>query len=118
MPEISEDGLTYTIKMKEGTKWSDGKPVKASDFVFAWKRAVPTQGYYTQFIWQYIDGTSHMVKDKKTGAEVDTPYTTMDELKDFGSKSAVSPPTATLKSAWFPPPQPVKQVKAIKKQRL
>ena len=34
-----------------------------------------------------------------------------------GSKSAVSPPTATLKSAWFPPPQPVKQVKAIKKQR-
>lgn len=87
MPEISEDGLTYTIKMKEGTKWSDGKPVKASDFVFAWKRAVPTQGYYTQFIWQYIDGTSHMVKDKKTGAEVDTPYTTMDELKDFGAKA-------------------------------
>ncbi len=87
MPEISEDGLTYTIKMKKGTKWSDGKPVKASDFVYAWKRAVPTQGYYTQFIWQYIEGTSHMVKDEKTGAEVDTPYTTMDELKDFGAKA-------------------------------
>lgn len=27
----------------------------------------------------------HMVKDKKTGKETDTPYTTMDELKDFGA---------------------------------
>ena len=26
-----------------------------------------------------------MVKDKKTGKETDTPYTTMDELKDFGA---------------------------------
>ena len=87
MPEISEDGLTYTIKIKEGTKWSDGETVKASDFVYAWKRAIPTQGYYTQFIWQYIEGTSHMVADEKTGAEIDTPYTTMDELKDFGAKA-------------------------------
>ena len=85
MPEISEDGLTYTIKISGDTKWSDGEKVKASDFVYAWKRAVTTGGYYTQFIWQYIDGTSHMVKDKKTGKETDTPYTTMDELKDFGA---------------------------------
>ena len=85
MPEISEDGLTYTIKMRGDTKWSDGKPVKAYDFVFAWKRAVLTQGYYTQFIWQYITGTSHMVKDKKTGKESDQPYTKMSELKDFGA---------------------------------
>ena len=85
MPEISEDGLTYTIKMRGDTKWSDGKPVKASDFVFAWKRAVLTQGYYTQFIWQYITGTSHMVKDKKTGKESDQPYTKMSELNDFGA---------------------------------
>lgn len=85
MPEISEDGLTYTIKMRGDTKWSDGEPVKASDFVYAWKRAVITQGYYTQFIWQYITGTSHMVKDKKTGKESEQPYTKMSELKDFGA---------------------------------
>ena len=85
MPEISEDGLTYTIKMRGDTKWSDGKPVKASDFIFAWNRAVLTQGYYTQFIWQYITGTSHMVTDKKTGKESEQPYTKMSELKDFGA---------------------------------
>ena len=85
MPEISADGLTYTIKMRGDAKWSDGKPVKASDFVYAWKRAVTTGGYYTQFIWQYITGTSHMVKNKKTGVEEDTPFTKMSELKDFGA---------------------------------
>ena len=54
MPEISSDGLTYTIKINGDTKCSDGQPVKASDFVFAWKRAVLTQGYYTQINLQYI----------------------------------------------------------------
>ena len=29
MPEISEDGLTYTIKISGDTKWSDGEKVKA-----------------------------------------------------------------------------------------
>lgn len=29
--EVSEDGLTYTIKMKDGLKWSDGEPLTADD---------------------------------------------------------------------------------------
>ncbi|MFP7254594.1 peptide ABC transporter substrate-binding protein [Terribacillus goriensis] len=39
-PEISEDGLTYTFKIKEDAEWSNGDPVTAQDFVFAWQRAV------------------------------------------------------------------------------
>lgn len=37
-PEISEDGLTYTFTLRDA-KWSDGSPVTAHDFVFAWQRA-------------------------------------------------------------------------------
>ena len=37
-PEVSEDGLTYTIKLKEGLVWSDGEPITANDFVFAVNR--------------------------------------------------------------------------------
>ncbi|MFK8794959.1 peptide ABC transporter substrate-binding protein [Planococcus plakortidis] len=37
-PEISEDGLTYTFKLRDAN-WSDGSPVTAHDFVFAWQRA-------------------------------------------------------------------------------
>ncbi len=38
--ELSEDGLTYTFHIREDAKWSNGTPVTAADFVFAWQRAV------------------------------------------------------------------------------
>lgn len=37
---ISEDMLTYTFTLREGLRWSDGKPLDASDFVYAWNRVV------------------------------------------------------------------------------
>ncbi|MBJ6364322.1 ABC transporter substrate-binding protein [Paenibacillus sp. GCM10012307] len=37
-PVISEDGLTYTIQLRSGLKWSNGEPLTAKDFVYAWKR--------------------------------------------------------------------------------
>ena len=38
-PEVSEDGLHYTIKMIE-SKWSNGEELTANDFVYSWNRAV------------------------------------------------------------------------------
>ncbi len=38
--ETSEDGLTWTFHLREDAKWSNGEPVTAKDFVFAWQRAV------------------------------------------------------------------------------
>ena len=38
--EISEDGLTYTFHLRADANWSNGEPVTANDFVFAWQRAV------------------------------------------------------------------------------
>ncbi len=35
--DISEDGLTYTFHLRDN-KWSNGDPVTAQDFEFAWKR--------------------------------------------------------------------------------
>lgn len=37
---VSEDNMTYTFTLRKDAKWSDGNPVTAHDFVFAWKRAV------------------------------------------------------------------------------
>jgi oligopeptide transport system substrate-binding protein len=37
---VSEDGMTYTIRLIEGTKWSDGSPLTADDFVYSMKRAL------------------------------------------------------------------------------
>ena len=37
---MSEDGLTYTFTLRDNAYWSNGDPVTADDFVFAWRRAV------------------------------------------------------------------------------
>ena len=38
--DLSDDGLTYTFHLRSDAKWSNGTPVTAADFVFAWQRAV------------------------------------------------------------------------------
>ena len=37
---VSPDGKVYTFKLRADDVWSDGTPVTASDFVFAWRRVV------------------------------------------------------------------------------
>lgn len=47
--DVSADGLVYTFTLRD-TKWSNGDPVTANDFVFAWRRlADPTSG--TQYAY-------------------------------------------------------------------
>ena len=36
----TDDGLVYTFKIREDAVWSDGEPVKAQDWVYAWQRLV------------------------------------------------------------------------------
>ena len=38
--EVSDDGLTWTFKIRKDANWSNGTPVTAKDFVFGWQRAV------------------------------------------------------------------------------
>ncbi|GGB09393.1 peptide ABC transporter substrate-binding protein [Allosediminivita pacifica] len=37
--EVSDDNLTYTFTLRDDAVWSNGDPVTAGDFVFAWRRA-------------------------------------------------------------------------------
>lgn len=58
MPEVSEDGLTYTIKIRRRVYFADddcfaggkGRELKASDFVFAWKRIADIK-YFSKNWW-------------------------------------------------------------------
>ena len=40
LPKISSDGKTYTLTLRKGLVFSDGKPVKASDFAYTVERVV------------------------------------------------------------------------------
>jgi oligopeptide transport system substrate-binding protein len=55
--EVSDDGTTYTFHLRDGLKWSDGQPVKASDFVYAWNRAIsPDTAADYEYMFEVIDG--------------------------------------------------------------
>jgi len=38
--EISPDQTTYTFTLRQGPTWTDGQPVTAKDYEFAWKRNI------------------------------------------------------------------------------
>ncbi len=43
--DLSEDGKTYTFHLRDA-QWSNGDPVTANDFVFAWRRICQNAGEY------------------------------------------------------------------------
>ena len=54
LPEISDDGKTYTLTLRSGLKYSDGTPVKASDFKATVERLFeinsPGSFYYAKIV--------------------------------------------------------------------
>ena len=55
---VNEDGtVTYTYTLRDGLKWSDGKPVTAADFAFAWQRAASVElGADYGYMFEVVDG--------------------------------------------------------------
>jgi len=72
MPEISEDGKTYKIKLREDAKWSNGDKVTANDFVFAWKKMADPKNQANYFF--LMDGTilngTEIVNEEKSADEL------------------------------------------------
>lgn len=40
---ISKDAKTYTFKLRNNARWSNGQPITATDFVYSWQRSVNPQ---------------------------------------------------------------------------
>ncbi len=57
MPQVSEDGRTYTFRLRRDAKWSNGAPVTAHDFAWSWMRAIlpDTAADYTMMLF-HIEG--------------------------------------------------------------
>lgn len=63
--DLSEDGLNYTINLKK-TTWSDGAPLTAHDFEYAWKRVLdPTTASEYAHKLYYLKGA----KEYHTGVQ-------------------------------------------------
>ena len=64
MPKISNDGKTYTLFLRPGLKYSDGTPVKASDFRFAVERMIELNSGGSPFYLKIV-GAEEFAKTKK-----------------------------------------------------
>ncbi len=55
---ITEDNKTWTFKLREDAVWSDGKPVTAHDYVYAWIRGADPEvaSEYSHLITNYVVG--------------------------------------------------------------
>lgn len=64
---ISADGKSYTFKLRKDAKWSNGDTVIASDFVYAWKRALsPSLGNLYAYMLFYIENAERYNKSEIT----------------------------------------------------
>ncbi|CUW08795.1 MULTISPECIES: peptide ABC transporter substrate-binding protein [Leuconostoc gelidum group] len=68
--KVSDDGLKYTVVLKNGLKWSDGSKLTAQDFVYSWQRIVDPK---TASQYAYLaSGVKNADKIAAGKADVDT----------------------------------------------
>jgi oligopeptide transport system substrate-binding protein len=68
--QVSDDGLTYTFKIREGATWTNGDPVTAGDFEYGWKWSLNPDNTDTDYAYQLypIKGAEDA---KENGASLD-----------------------------------------------
>lgn len=62
---VSKDGKTYTFTLRK-SKWSDGSPVTAKDFVYSWRRTVnPKTASEYAYLFEGIKNATAITAGKK-----------------------------------------------------
>ena len=59
--KVSDDGLKYTFTLRDDAKWSNGDPLTAQDFEFAWKRVLDpeTASEYSYQLYYLKNGEAY-----------------------------------------------------------
>lgn len=71
--ESTPDYKTWTFKLRQDAKWSNGEPVTAHDFVFAWQRLVNplTASPYSSYLtYLNVENAQEIIDGKKKAEEL------------------------------------------------
>ena len=84
MPDVSSDGKTYTFKMRKDAKFSNGDPIKASDFLYSWNRAAKLNDAYATVFDPVVGGPDTEAGKAQTMSGLTAPddYTIKAQLSD------------------------------------
>ena len=86
---ISEDGLVYTVKLREDSKWTDDKPVTAADYVYGWQRTVePTTASEYAYMFSSVKNA-----EKITKGEIDKKELGIKAISDYEVEITLEKPT-------------------------
>jgi peptide/nickel transport system substrate-binding protein len=69
MPEVSADGLTYTLRLREGLRYSNGREVRARDFEHTVKRILTLESGGSAF-YLGIRGAERYVRRRRARADI------------------------------------------------
>ncbi|MBP3914322.1 MAG: peptide ABC transporter substrate-binding protein [Lachnospiraceae bacterium] len=70
--DVSDDGMTYTFHLRDDAVWSNGEPVTANDFVFAWKLAMTANVEYNYMFDSSVGSVKNADAILYEGADPDT----------------------------------------------
>jgi peptide/nickel transport system substrate-binding protein len=100
LPEISADGTEYKLKLRSGLKYSDGTPVKASDFEHAIKRVLNLESGGSAF-YLGIEGAQEYLDSGKAEGDI-SGITTDDKTGDITIKLTAPDGSFThVLAMWF-----------------
>ncbi|MEM7077469.1 MAG: peptide ABC transporter substrate-binding protein [Pseudomonadota bacterium] len=82
----SEDGLTWTFKIRNDLRWSDGEPLDAEDFVFSLRRLLNPQtaaslAYFMYMLKNAVAVNTGAAPLEALGAQAPDPHTLVLELQ-------------------------------------
>lgn len=104
-PEPSEDGLTWTIPIKEGMTWADGETLDANDFVLGVQRTCsPDVAGNYQYILSNVAGCDDFVGGEGTAEDV--AVTAVDDLTLEITTVTPQPTFKAVLSLWPAYPAP------------
>jgi peptide/nickel transport system substrate-binding protein len=69
LPRLSDGGRTYELALREGLRYSDGRPVKASDFEHTIKRVLNMESGGSSY-YEAIEGASDYVEGGDPNADI------------------------------------------------
>lgn len=102
MPEVSDDGLTYTIPLREGVVFHDGTPFNAKAMAFSLRRFIENGGQPSFLLADIIESVKPTA-DYELTVQLKQPFSALPALLSFFGACAVSPKAYDIGAGKFAP---------------
>jgi oligopeptide transport system substrate-binding protein len=93
--EVSPDQCTYTFHIRPDARWSNGDPVVAGDYVFAWRRMLARPGHYG-YLFNFIKGAAEYRQALAAGKPADPAAVAIEALGNRTLRVTLTQPVSVF----------------------